>query len=604
MKKLLFNKKLTGVGRFLPLILMVLLSSHTLWGQITFEKSPNTFLNASRSITRDWKGTAQIVYIDALNDYEDEVRLGASTQAQIIYAEYNSSTMKKVSVTPGGDYIRVSDMKILEDTLYFCGYRRDIGDTNSHGFIGYFSIPDAFSGRDSVHILWFNNNRTGRYAGDDGTAEFTESGDFCLNRPKRIEVFKVDKGIHIICVGQWGVDNSFMGSRSCFVADIVRSFDHRYRSNPWWYYVCLGNGMEAFSDIAVTDNYIATAANKVSEASVYMRLFNRPRAVEMLTTGEDPQMFQADDYGRRMYHYLYMWRIDGSSRYKYQRIIHTDGDSIALALHTLSTANRPNDFGITVNHLAVRDMLETANPGFINGAIPIDGSGFDGGYVNPGSGGDEGPYEDIEGPDPIGGGGGLAPIDPNIQTGFVPISYSRKINQNLLDVPATNNQRLQDIAYDREGHRLLVLDYNDYYTFTPEWSMMGVHAFTINDTNAPVFRYSPMQEPRTLRSLDMYNHQPFFIYSGYEDNQSPYVLTANYNLTFGMTDLNDPFNCFDREEVPTFDPKAACQSEVSPYIQSFRVDPIKRIGSVDYTAFSYQAFALTVENINNMYNCK
>ena len=85
------------MGRFLPLILMVLLSSHTLWGQITFEKSPNTFLNASRSITRDWKGTAQIVYIDALNDYEDEVRLGASTQAQIIYAEYNSSTMKKVS---------------------------------------------------------------------------------------------------------------------------------------------------------------------------------------------------------------------------------------------------------------------------------------------------------------------------------------------------------------------------------------------------------------------------------------------------------------------------------------------------------------------------
>ncbi len=615
MKKLFFNKKINS-WELPPLLLMVLLSPPMLWGQGTFEKSPDQILEANRSIIRDWKGQAQIIYIDALNDYEDEVPIGVPTHAQIIYAEYSSSTIKKVSVNPGGDVVRIHDMKILEDTLYFCGYSRNIGSPDSRGFLGYISIPDAFNGMDDVHILWFNDNNTSRYitggsytSGGD-TNEFGESGNFCLNRPNRIEVFNVDNGIHIICLGQWGGDHNFSNSRSCFIADIVRSFDRAYLSNPWWYYISLGNGMEAFNDITVTDNYVATVANKPDGGCVYMRLFDKPREVAMLSDGaRDPQMFRANNHGQFLHHYIYNWSTSGSSMYKFPRIIHTDGDSFALALHTLSTVGRPNDFGITVNHFSIIDMLEAINPALVvDGPIAIDWPiSIPGEYIDPGFD-DGGPYEDIEGPDPIGIETGIVPIDPNMITRNVPIAYSRKINQNLVDYPATDNHRLQDIAYDEQFHKVLVLDYNAYCNFIPEREMMGIHAFDIDNPSEPVDRYSPKQQPRTLRSLDMYNHEPFFIYSGFEDIYVPSNPNINYNLIFGKTELNNPFYCFDQEPLETFDPRASCIWDENGFLESFRVDREKNYwsGGLLYTiyAFSYQDCSLSVETISSNYICK
>ena len=54
--------------------------------------------------------------------------------------------------------VYVTDMEILDDTLFFCGYRihDSAGYQPQTGLIGYFSIPDMFGGNDDFHILQFN----------------------------------------------------------------------------------------------------------------------------------------------------------------------------------------------------------------------------------------------------------------------------------------------------------------------------------------------------------------------------------------------------------------------------------------------------------------
>ncbi len=565
-------KNTTSCKRIAILTLAIMLGHTAIHGQINkiFKTGE---IQTSNTIVKSYKGIANIIYTDHLS-YGDRVwtNLITGTDPQFLYVPNGSNNYKSVTLP---SYVlalnpRIMDFEILGDTLYFCGFE-DLSFVISgpnpaimpryKGFIGYFNISDVFDVGASPQIT---------------VLEFHPQS-LCVNRVSKMEVFRADNGLHIVCVGGSGGDNGTFSSR--FVADVVNDS----RTGQWWYYITSDAG-EMFNDIAVTDNYAVSIAFKGTYDRIWIRVFNKPQQVAFnVNPQDDPSLFFPNGRVHPIHTYQASWTDDAIGEdyihYDNPLIIHTNGDSIAFAFNN-HYAPDGTVYGSTVKHLSVLDMLRINSPSTnpsVPGAIPIDLPDEEWPPLTP----------DINPTDPPGWGIDTPIITPFEECFGIPLQYNRMINQDITNVPITSAMvsgqwRIRSMAFDPDSRQIVLLQFIEYpaqwsgsYFTTP----ISVDRFDLASPDE-VKRHFVDNQPFTSMTTNPRNRS--FVVTGPESNESPY-------LTFGEYEYNHTEPCLQSKPILTFDPGSHLYSNMyGPNWSDFRFDRINPVadGYQNNPAFS------------------
>ena len=230
------KKTIISLGKPL-LLLFALLFGTGVQGQTGQIMTLLEYPGCDTSIVRDWKEGLSVIYSKT------------PTGSWFHLVDCNGATVSSVAT---GD--NVKDMEVEKDTAYYCGV-----DASGSPVVGYFTIPDLLSG--TLH-------------GTEVTFSSPSSVISMTVMPRRLEVFHVTDGVHVIllCDVRYASDS---------VKRVVADMRRENLTGIW------GISFGAYSwsdrdnvfycdDIAVTDNYIVLVGHKRHSAGIHLRKFERP----------------------------------------------------------------------------------------------------------------------------------------------------------------------------------------------------------------------------------------------------------------------------------------------------------------------------------------
>ena len=196
----------------------------------------------------------------------------------------------------------VTDMEILDDTLYYCGR-----------LSGYFALLYYCPLQDFYNP--FISVKGNRYTPVMGYY------------PKRLEVFRVSGGVHAVVVGDVVNPNR----TDSFIADLWRN-----NSSYFWKTVKLlyTDNKECYDDIAVTDNYVVASGRVCTTGEIILRVLDKPTlACPLLSCSANYHIFytcNTCEYTTYSYIGTDHNKVGGHGVYPVC-ITHTNGDDVVLA---------------------------------------------------------------------------------------------------------------------------------------------------------------------------------------------------------------------------------------------------------------------------------
>ncbi len=277
-----------------------------LWQVVSLSAQPTiyehpTLMTSNPSLVREYAGTDLVVY----------------HYPYFAYIEDNSPFSKVITHDHLPSTIRVCDMEIFNGVLYFCGV--DNGPNPSLGIFGYVNVSDLADSTVPANIYC---QHIPYFAGLTVTSAL------------KLEVFKtIANDYHIVMVG----DCDLSGGQS------TRCLMDAYSNSPFvtyaqWDFKVAYEPMlvEYFTDVAVTDNYVVTDAQKYGSGAEYMRFFDKPFLPSY------------DIFYTSLYQNIYM---PDNSTYKYQShyIAALPGDEVATS--TIAQSQLNMDDGVLLTHI-------------------------------------------------------------------------------------------------------------------------------------------------------------------------------------------------------------------------------------------------------------
>ncbi len=526
-------KNTTSCKRIAILTLAIMLGHTAIHGQINkiFKTGE---IQTSNTIVKSYKGIANIIYTDHLS-YDATASI-SGTDPQFLYVPNGSNNYKSVTIPSSVLTLtkpRIMDFEILGDTLYFCGYE-DLSTSRFspeyRGIIGFFNIQNVFDGVPTAQITVLEFNLQ----------------SLCVNKVSKMEVFRADNGLHIVCMGGSGTDNNTFSSR--FIADVV----YDSPSDQWWYYIT-SSGREMFNDIAVTDNYAVSIAFKDTYDKIWMRVFNKPRRVAFCGDyKDDPSIFFHNRRAHPIHSYQASW-VDnaigtGYLHYGNPLIIHTNGDSVAFAFNN-HFAPDGTVYGSTVKHLSVLELLRERTRASSSPFSTVSASTT---VEMGGNSSDEMPALAATTNPPLGLNVEIAPIISSRDSFLIPLQYNRMIDQDITDVPITSAMvsgqwGIRSMAFDPVNRQILLLQFLEYparwlgsYFSTP----ISVDCFNLNHPE-DVERHYINDCPFSSMTTNPVNRT--FIVAGPENNNSDYLI-------FGEKGYTHTESCFRYDKIHAFYP--------------------------------------------------
>lgn len=571
-QKRLFSSRASRSGLCrLALLAAAVLALPAAYAQQDHRLKVNESLPASNAIIRDY-GAQKLIYVEDVEIGGDGYHIDSYNNKFVLTgANGAADQVASVSTRFNGVGWKINDVKILGDTAYFCGYMEP--SVNYFiGFIGFFHVSRLFAGRDSVHLLqfnqtWLQNRGEGSYMGCRTYLK--------INYPTKLEPLRVPDGVHLLCVGKCSVDttSSLRAINNTFVADIV----HDRRANSWWYYAHLSD-IEQFADAAITDNFAATVGVKENHATYYLRMYEQPHSVSYNANYKQDDSFFAT---RGRLHPIHSYYCFWTSRFDLPNInspllAHTEADSIAIAYLTYTSRHLSAGvaYGATVKHFSLSNMFAQIE----DHAGPVFGSSLGmremiqlaaDADVRPDENATIAPMEipsphrpDWQTNDSLRSEG-----TPNID---VPIYYNRMIEQSTF--PSVGNSwPIKEITYERNAKRLFLLQ-RESYRFYPLSYNFSIFAFNIHNTLAPVEIMRPDPD-HYYRSIHASSNPYAISIAGF----TPHLTNTN-RLLYGEMPYNNS-NCLaDHFDKPSFDPQGQLVGRVLSGFawdfDYFRVDPV------------------------------
>lgn len=199
--------------------------------------------SGKESIVRQWHNGIAIAYSQE-----------SSTQGNFIY-DAGDSALVYADMYPN---CRVYDFEIREDTVYFCGKFEN--GSNIFGFFGFFDINDLFFNGGSMYGTYLNMSQN----------QIFYDLNLKPTAPSRMDVFVHQDQTHIAAIG----DCLLQGNSTDIDGSSV--YDVYYDGTDWhckaYYHK---PGMEYYTDIVATGNYIVAVAKGEVQNKCYIRLFEK-----------------------------------------------------------------------------------------------------------------------------------------------------------------------------------------------------------------------------------------------------------------------------------------------------------------------------------------
>ena len=143
---------------------------------------------------------------------------------------------------PGG--IKIFDFVVLDDKVFFCG------ELPGNPFLGYFDINLFFANLDDCHFYRLISPN--------------------ISTPHKVAAFKVSDGRHLVSVAD---GFTLQGDSASVVVDLSIQFDGTASQTE---YTRMDENVEAFDDIAVTDDCVIISGHKADADGLCLRVFGRP----------------------------------------------------------------------------------------------------------------------------------------------------------------------------------------------------------------------------------------------------------------------------------------------------------------------------------------
>ena len=203
-------------------------------------------IDASYTLVNYWEKNISIVYVHTLGD-----------EGYFLYERSGAPSI----VAKIAQNARITDFKILDDTVFYCGYRDMAGSTM--GIVGFFDIYDVF----------FNGGLS-----DFCLIQGTDYLNSCkMKIPRRMDVYRHKGIVHIAMVGDMS-DIDLGGDPDG--ATIEEAF---FDGTQWHLYNMQNkNNTEYYTDITCTGNYVVAAARSRTGNACYIKAFQTSSA--FLTT--------------------------------------------------------------------------------------------------------------------------------------------------------------------------------------------------------------------------------------------------------------------------------------------------------------------------------
>lgn len=219
----------------------------------------------------------------------------------------------------------VTDMEILDDTLYYCGTLLPY-----YSVLNFLALQQFFTG--------YINLRVGR---------ITPPAVYLV--PKKLEVFRATGGVHAIVVGDY--QPPYSSRTDSYMVDFWR-----YQANVAWNHVYLyTEDKECYDDVTVTDNYVVASAHVCHSTDIILRVLDKPSEVCPTALCPTNHHIFSNCMGSNTCEYTtYSYSGDdykkpgGHGEYPIC-LTHTTGDHVALA----STVELWGQTGVTVKDIEI-----------------------------------------------------------------------------------------------------------------------------------------------------------------------------------------------------------------------------------------------------------
>lgn len=215
------------------IITILLLASHSVFGQVSHIRYSEGNADGEASIIRNWMGCSLRYY-------------HGSGSGIIALAGHNPTTVDKIPLAPG---MAVEDMRVLNNDLYFCGSYQQ----------------SAFIGRIDLHSLWAGNPTQGIF--------YTVFSDDVYSL-RRMVVFNDGNSIHVIALGS--------SSPSPAIADhliLECTYQNNLIGNAEIIFPGRFNYREIVDEVILTDNHVAFVGHLIDSNGVVIHPCPRSSSV-------------------------------------------------------------------------------------------------------------------------------------------------------------------------------------------------------------------------------------------------------------------------------------------------------------------------------------
>ena len=201
-------------------------------------------LAGSESIIREWRNDISVAFV-----------LDPSSDGYFALIDPGLVSIKTAKI-PSGDLI--TDFRIHNDSVFFCGNRSTSSfpfpSSMPQGFVGCFDIQSLFNGADPLNYYLFP------YTYDPG--------DHYITVPQRMDLYQVGGTTHIALVSKCEL-HPMMGvyhrTTLCDVACTVNGWSYYYYYNK--------DGIEYYTDIVTSPNYVVAVARDTLFQKCYIDVF-------------------------------------------------------------------------------------------------------------------------------------------------------------------------------------------------------------------------------------------------------------------------------------------------------------------------------------------
>lgn len=191
------------------------------------------------SVVREWTKDLSVVFALDNND------------AKYFVLEDHSSNILSRARIP--DYVRVTDFRILHDSVFFCGYYPYSGTVTKTGIVGHFDIHQVFNGGDVIHYSIIPP-----YAMYYGMK---------ITEPRRMDVYE-DGCTHIVFVGATEVPAG-VGIRPATTV-----CDTWYDGSNWQFRYYINKAQDRiYTDVAANSTYVVAVGTDTTKTSCMVDVF-------------------------------------------------------------------------------------------------------------------------------------------------------------------------------------------------------------------------------------------------------------------------------------------------------------------------------------------